>query len=567
MRLQRIEAENVFSIGSINIDLYCRGVVLITGFSNDDNSGNGAGKSSVANHAIVWGLFGQTYDGVKGDSIINRNNLNKTSKVTIEFLGIDNNLYKIIRTRNPNSLKLYSLYNTDISHKLEKETQLMINSLLGRSFSTFIHSDLIGPGTERSFFKLSGADQISVIENLLPINELELWTVRAKENTTLVKEKIESFQLELSKTQGKLEAVKDHFQFVNNQNFLWESRLVSELNLTKSELNRLIELESKKTLKADIIKKIVGEDWSDHFDLKQAEKSDLEFNKAVLDTEIKYIDSVANAETCIACRQTIIEKTKKEASNRLDSLTIFLNLNIKKYQEVCVWLDWVRQLTSIVFSVPIIEQYKTTLYKLESSTSPYVIDSVSERIKELEASIVKIKSNIDNLNDELKWLNFWSNGFSKDIRTMMIEEICPFLESRINQYLKQLNNPQFKATVSTIKSLKSGDIREKFNLEIKSDYGANEFDLLSVGEKQIVSFAASLAVADLAVTQVHGKSNILILDEPFMGLHKNNCDNVINFLNQHDIETIFIISNEDNLKTLIPDRIHIVKSKGQSWIE
>jgi len=115
--------------------------------------------------------------------------------------------------------------------------------------------------------------------------------------------------------------------------------------------------------------------------------------------------------------------------------------------------------------------------------------------------------------------------------------------------------------------LKSGDIREKFNLEIQSDHGANSFDLLSVGEKQMVSFAASLAVADLATTQVGGRSNILILDEPFMGLHKNNCDKIINFLNSSNIETILLISNEDNLKSMVPNRVHVVKTKGKSWLE
>jgi len=150
---------------------------------------------------------------------------------------------------------------------------------------------------------------------------------------------------------------------------------------------------------------------------------------------------------------------------------------------------------------------------------------------------------------------------------MMIEEICPFLEGRINDYLIKLRNPQFKVVVSTVKSLKSGDIREKFNLQVRSNHGADSFELLSVGEKQLVSFAASLAVADLAATQTRGKSHILILDEPFMGLHKNNCANIIEFLNSYDRSTILLISNEDELKSLVSNRIRVVKTRGVTWLE
>lgn len=106
MRLIKLEAENVFSLGHVSLDLSNRKLLLVTGFSNDDKSGNGAGKSSLANHAIVWGLFGQTYDGTKGDAVINRNSDKKFGKVEITFEDINGYQCKIIRTRNPNKVSL-----------------------------------------------------------------------------------------------------------------------------------------------------------------------------------------------------------------------------------------------------------------------------------------------------------------------------------------------------------------------------------------------------------------------------------------------------------------------------
>src|SRR3972149_8758242 len=147
MKLLRLKAKNVFSLGEVDLDLNKKGLILITGYSIDDSDENGAGKSSLANHAIVWGLYGQTQDGFKADDAINRHAPDNSGWVEIDFIGIDAEPYSIKRSRNPNKLILLK-NNEDISHKLEKETQKAINKILGRDFHPFIQSDLIGPGTE-----------------------------------------------------------------------------------------------------------------------------------------------------------------------------------------------------------------------------------------------------------------------------------------------------------------------------------------------------------------------------------------------------------------------------------
>lgn len=570
MRLLKVEAENVFSLGHVVLPLANRKLLLITGFSNDDKSGNGAGKSSLANHAITWGLFGQTYDGTRGDAVVNRNSDKKFGRVEIIFEDINGHQCKIIRTRNPNSLKLtHEITGTGIpvGHRLEKETQLQINHLLGRDFTTFIHSDLIGPGTERSFFKLSGAEQVSVIETLLPVSDLDEWADKAKTRARVTSEQIQKFKLSRAGSLGKLAAIKEHLQNITSQQIIWEASRAANISKSQIALDKFLDEQLKSDKRAKIVLDIVGIDWSDHYDTKLKDSMYLHGMKAGLAAEMGFLERIIKTDECGACRQTVGDDVKKVAKERLVFEQARYDEFNEKYQEVNTWLNLVKQLTSTVSYKPQIERVQDDIKSLKSTENPYNIEPVEQSIALYEAEIAATDSMIESLTGELKWLEFWTNGFSKDLRTMMIEEICPFLELRINEYLKRLNNSQFKATVSTVKSLKSGDIREKFNLEIKSDHGASSFDLLSVGEKQIVSFAASLAVADLATTQVSGRSNILILDEPFMGLHKNNCDNVINFLNQCDIETILLISNEDALKDLVPNRVHIVKTKGQSWIE
>ena len=147
----------------------------------------------------------------------------------------------------------------------------------------------------------------------------------------------------------------------------------------------------------------------------------------------------------------------------------------------------------------------------------------------------------------------------------MFNKACPYLQARAAYHLKGIGNEQLKVEFSTTKELKSGEERSGFAVVEYSESGGKGFDSLSGGEQQMASFAVGLALADLAETQVQGASHFLILDEPFMALDERNCENLVNYLANElssKRETILLISNEENLKSLIPTRIHVEKTGG-----
>ena len=147
---------------------------------------------------------------------------------------------------------------------------------------------------------------------------------------------------------------------------------------------------------------------------------------------------------------------------------------------------------------------------------------------------------------------------------------CPYLEQRTARHLEGLRNSQFKVKFQTVKELKSGDQKDEFNIRVESNTGGSSFDALSGGEQQIVSFSLGMALADLAETQVEGKSNVLILDECFTELDAINQEAVVDYINsdlRKTRETILIISNEEHLKSLFPNQIHVVKENGISRIK
>jgi exonuclease SbcC len=166
--------------------------------------------------------------------------------------------------------------------------------------------------------------------------------------------------------------------------------------------------------------------------------------------------------------------------------------------------------------------------------------------------------------------HFWHHAFGTDLKTLMFEKVCPFLEDRANQYLRELNNPQITVSFGVEKEMKSGKTKDEFCVTAMTTTGSKVFQLFSGAEKQLTSFAVGMALSDLAALQVEGASKFMILDEPFTNLSPENCENIVNFIRTHkmgDDSTILLISNEENLTSLIQNRIHVVKKNGVTSIE
>ena len=98
MKLLNFKFNNIFALGKGEISLDDRGLVLVTGYSEDEGDANGAGKSSLANKGICWTLYGQTAGGLKADGVINRHGT-KSGWGEITYLGNDGKKYTVRRER------------------------------------------------------------------------------------------------------------------------------------------------------------------------------------------------------------------------------------------------------------------------------------------------------------------------------------------------------------------------------------------------------------------------------------------------------------------------------------
>lgn len=137
-RFGRLEIEAFLTIGEATVDLDGRGLIHISGESDETAAdSNGAGKSSVAD-AIAWVCWGETARGVGADDVINAT-LGKGTRVKLPILdGADS--YEIVRHRKhpkgKNSLQVFA-NGVEITKGTTSETQKLIEKILGCSQEVF----------------------------------------------------------------------------------------------------------------------------------------------------------------------------------------------------------------------------------------------------------------------------------------------------------------------------------------------------------------------------------------------------------------------------------------------
>lgn len=607
MKLIRFKASNIFSLGDIDFDLNKRGLLLITGHSYDEGSSNAAGKSSVANKGIIWTLYGSLPSGIKVQDIPNRHRKGKCWG-EILFEGVDKKIYKIFRQRNPHRLDLYTQDGERITSRESTITQDDIDKLLGRGFKTFCQSDMFGQGRGVQYAELSPSGQKEVLQDILPMNLLSEWTERTLhylQGTKLAltesekqKEVFKStlneriqFLSSLKKNSETWEsarkaAIGDRTQEVINKEINSKNEELTSLSISISNHNKQIEEARKDQSK---IKPII-ENYSEIITGLQIERSKRQGELNTLENNF----SLIKQGKCPVCGSHCSESHIKEYREKLESVKDLIKKHeekilsnkeeSKKYElQFSELEEKIRNNQTLIInyankSDTISSDVRTLHVELESlntilkqkNPNTDLISKTKSTISDVKTQFNESKKQVSTLERETDHLNFWRSTYNHTLKLALLQAACPFLDSRVAYHLKGLRNSQIKVKFLTHQKLASGGIKENCSVDVSSETGGDSFATLSGGEQQMVNFAIGLALSDLAESQIQERSGFLILDEPFSMLDDRNSESIVDYLTSNlskTRETILLISNEDHLKNLIPNRINIVKRSGVSEIE
>lgn len=193
-----------------------------------------------------------------------------------------------------------------------------------------------------------------------------------------------------------------------------------------------------------------------------------------------------------------------------------------------------------------------------------------KEIKELEKTIDNYKEDIVQLESKKQRYNQAVNAFSnKGIRSVVLDFITPFLNEKANEYLQTLSGSGIEIEFQTQVENAKGELKDKFDVIVNNSKGGSSYKSNSAGEQKRIDIAISFAIQDLIMSKEEISTNIALYDEVFDGLDAIGCENVIKLLKDrlNIVSTIFVITHNENLKSLFDNTIKVIKEEGISRLE
>lgn len=154
------------------------------------------------------------------------------------------------------------------------------------------------------------------------------------------------------------------------------------------------------------------------------------------------------------------------------------------------------------------------------------------------------------------------------VRAHILDSVTPMLNERTAEYLTALSDGNISAVWSTLSSTAKGELKEKFNIEVTNEKGAESFAGLSGGEKRKVRLATMLALQDLVASRATKPIELWIGDEIDDALDTAGLERLMGVLEGKARErgTVLVVSHNE-LRDWIDNVVTVTKKGGYSTIE
>lgn len=581
----RLQAKGFQSLGEINVNLDNQGLVWVGG-------SNGSGKTTIL-ESLFWALTGKSlrFGDRAGDDVIGWDS-DGGCLVEVDLIvgGIE---YKIKRGRGPN-IVMIERDGTDISARRARDTERLIEGLIGRSKEVLQHSIFLTSDLETRFTSLSYPSRIRLLED---VTEAGIYS---------------SVEDLIRKDFKKL---NDDIAFSNGSKSTIESRIF-ELNQRLKEVNGEI-AEALKGQKVDIsrfeaqIHELECSVESCNRDLESiiAESEDSYHNLGLLlisnNNLVSRHDALKDKVTSIYSDINSCERDLREKRDlsEVDRCPLCLSSNVKKSLS-----PYIAKLQSLVNSkkveVKLLEN-KLDKYRAAKKAKAEIIQNLTDRREKLEldrrckleeihrcersidsirALINKTESSISSLEGKREEINgsleseeklleynkvvhesflleerilgvlakaFSTNG----IRAMMLSAVTiPFLNSKIKEYSDILG---MSFGLTTKVKAKSGSEDNKIDVLLP---GHRTYKSCSRGERRRIDLAVQCAINDLAIATGGSRVNLLVADEVIDPLDDAGVESFVEVLKKkaHDA-TVVLITHKPFLDSYTEKRWLITK--------
>ena len=579
---------------------------------------------------LTWGVWGKTVRNLKHDAVINRT-VGKNCHVQVKLL-VDGAAYVIDRHRKcdytdkPNDL-LLTMDGEDITGASMDQTQQRIEALLGLDFPTF---QCMMPGAGLKAAEMTDATIKELLEKLLRTEAMATAHQLAKDKAKQLKANLETLvdsrralDVEVAQVTLKQQDYHERAQSAYSDKVLAllalsqrNADLQDQIRAEEELVAQGEEARAERDLKAPVTQELLKSMEEADTLLKKStalhESNRSTYNHAVLsaDRDLQRCDGEIKslATHCSHCGQQIPEDKFQGVLTKLEEKRAYLveeaARNLREFE------DWQKESLALLALVKADRDEKATaaltasveldvlteasraslasekvLPALRDSLAQVVLDTKSKEnevspylalntealatIEALRAKEVTLVEKIGTTEALLAQYAFWVDGFSaKGLRSHMLKIVAPILNTAAAKYSEVVTGGEIEVLFSTTKTLKSGDEREEFSIQVTTEDGADSYTGCSAGEKARVDLIIAFALGDLAQRRARKQIPFRFLDEPFESIDEEGNEAILSLLkSQKDYNTVYCITHKQSFQQLFNKHLCVVKSGGESKLE
>lgn len=607
--------------------IFVGGKVVGGGMSNS----NGAGKSAIF-EALCWGMYGQSLRSTGKDDVVNyKMKRNCFVEVIFESdLGTPYIVTRYRNHKEfGNSFTLFQ-GDKDVTASDSKATQDTINNLIKMNWLVFSTAVVFGEKAQR-FAEAKDSEKKEIFDEILMFQDYQNALKAVKEDVQAGKVLVDSLKGKLDVAQGRADTALKQLEQAHASYEDWKIKkaahatamqsLCDEAEALKIPLQGMVnELKVLDQAALEANSAIPPADKLYQSREQTRIKVIGEFNPLIIKYSSKInivendIAQVSRAQTgkgigtrCPTCYQPITnessneviahfaaEKSRlvKELEEAKAEYQVVVNekKSVEKEQaalvnEAQVAVHELRMIFDKKTSkaTPLRQRVIDAQNKIDSlanaaerlgeigSASSYIeaIERIETAVSQHVVEAESAQNDLAAVESNLRYLNFWVEGFgNRGIKSFLLDDIIPALTARANYYASVLMDGESQITFSTESTLKSGDVRDKFDIKLVISGQTVDYKTLSSGEKRRVDVAILLALQSLVFERSAGSCNVIAFDEVFDSLDITGIEKTIGLLAEEaQQKTIFVISHSQEFSDYFDNVIVVEKKNGVSILK
>lgn len=615
----RIQAENLFSWGRLDYNIPA-GISLIDGFNHDDNTSEGSGKSSIPN-ILCWVLYGKIPKDVKIEEVVKDGAKSGAGVVELESGHL------ILRSRRPNDLRIINPDGSESLGKDAKETQKLIEILIGMSYDTFCQGVYFAQNYPQKFITANEADKAKILSEL---QDLTIYD-RARKSVH-DKEKSLDFEVEILKRslRSKEEFLENNEEMLSKINAIIKG-FYNTLEIRKKELLRKFSQEEVKRAEMEVIltssnSKNLKEQISQHKEMVEELKKNLygiataiqQVNRSVekkeelerrfkknenyiLDFQNELKDLRKSEGLCPTCGSTFDSpEHKKLLHKNIEKLSLRIDSHVKDRNLIVAEL-------SIVNAEKDVEALKTESVEISQETKKIekVLRDLETEERDLhvlkkafattELNLLDLRGELNKLDSSKPSLEMETQQNLREKCTNTREEVKTLKDKISELYEKQVKYRVLAAEFKSLKSKIFSDLLEeisrkstelaselfevsiaikffnesedgevsKIQTEVILDGNKRSLGLLSGGQARRVQLSVDLALSKIIATRSTKPCNFRILDESFKDLSLSSMEKMIILLKGLAGSTL-VIEHNPLIKSIVDSTFFVDYRDGES---